>query len=409
MEVLRSPTDVGELVDSALASLGPRGRGGVSVSIDAAVPLSRPTRSCSSGSWPTWSTMPLLHGAGTAGPRRGRIGGRPGRRPGRRPRTGHPSGRPGPDLPALPASRRHRQRHRRGTGPGRVPGVRRGGGRRAGRGGHPGRRVHHGPAAPGARRPHPDHHRRRPRRPMSAGPTAWRRRRRTGRPDPDGRRPAPTPRRTTPGPPATAAAVGRPSRRTAAGTRVLVVDDDPSLLRALTISLGARGYEVAAARTGEEGLDRVAHWHPDVVLLDLGLPGIDGVEVIRGIRGWSEVPIIVLSARHQSMSKVEALDLGADDYVTKPFGMDELLARLRAALRRAPAPSRTPGSRPRASPSTSTPSGWCGTGRGAPDPEGVGHRRGAGAEPRAAWSPSASCSTTSGAPSTRRRRSTCGS
>ena len=120
------------------------------------------------------------------------------------------------------------------------------------------------------------------------------------------------------------------------GIRVLVVDDDPSLLRALTISLGARGYEVAAARTGEEGLDKVAHWHPDVVLLDLGLPGIDGVEVIQGIRGWSSVPIIVLSARHQSTGKVEALDLGADDYVTKPFGMDELLARLRATLRRVP-------------------------------------------------------------------------
>jgi len=127
-----------------------------------------------------------------------------------------------------------------------------------------------------------------------------------------------------------------------AGTRVLVVDDDPSLLRALTISLGARGYEVRAARTGEEGLDRVAHWHPDVVLLDLGLPGIDGVEVIRGIRGWSEVPIVVLSARHQSTGKVEALDVGADDYVTKPFGMDELLARIRAALRRAPGTAQDP-------------------------------------------------------------------
>jgi two-component system KDP operon response regulator KdpE len=126
------------------------------------------------------------------------------------------------------------------------------------------------------------------------------------------------------------------------GIRVLVVDDDPSLLRALTISLGARGYEIAAAHSGEEGLDKVAHWHPDVVLLDLGLPGIDGVEVIRGIRGWSEVPIIVLSARHQSMSKVEALDLGADDYVTKPFGMDELLARLRAAMRRAPGNDQDP-------------------------------------------------------------------
>ena len=126
------------------------------------------------------------------------------------------------------------------------------------------------------------------------------------------------------------------------GIRVLIVDDDPSLLRALTVSLGARGYDIAAASSGEEGLDKVAHWHPDVVLLDLGLPGIDGIEVIRGVRGWSEVPIIVLSARHQSTSKVEALDLGADDYVTKPFGMDELLARLRAAMRRAPGDDQDP-------------------------------------------------------------------
>jgi two-component system KDP operon response regulator KdpE len=118
------------------------------------------------------------------------------------------------------------------------------------------------------------------------------------------------------------------------GATVLVCDDDTSLLRALGISLTARGYQVMTARSGEEGLDRAAHLHPDVVLLDLGLPGIDGVEVIRGIRGWSSVPIIVLSARHQSVSKVEALDAGADDYVTKPFGMDELLARLRAAVRR---------------------------------------------------------------------------
>jgi len=118
------------------------------------------------------------------------------------------------------------------------------------------------------------------------------------------------------------------------GTKVLVCDDDASLLRALKISLTARGYEVVVARTGEAGLDLAAHRHPDVILLDLGLPGIDGVEVVRGIRGWSTAPIIVLSARHQSVSKVEALDAGADDYVTKPFGMDELLARLRAVLRR---------------------------------------------------------------------------
>jgi two-component system KDP operon response regulator KdpE len=118
------------------------------------------------------------------------------------------------------------------------------------------------------------------------------------------------------------------------GARVLIIDDDVSLLRAVGISLRARGYEVIVARQGEEGLNLAAHKRPDVVLLDLGLPGIDGLEVVRGLRGWTTIPIIVLSARHQSVSKVEALDAGADDYVTKPFGMDELLARLRAALRR---------------------------------------------------------------------------
>jgi two-component system, OmpR family, KDP operon response regulator KdpE len=118
------------------------------------------------------------------------------------------------------------------------------------------------------------------------------------------------------------------------GARVLVCDDDASLLRALAVILAARGYEVIVAHSGEEGLDQAARRHPDLILLDLGLPGIDGVEVIKGIRSWSSVPIIVLSARHQSVSKVEALDAGADDYVTKPFGMDELLARLRATLRR---------------------------------------------------------------------------
>jgi len=127
-----------------------------------------------------------------------------------------------------------------------------------------------------------------------------------------------------------------------AGAKVLVCDDDTALLRAVTISLGASGYQVIVARSGEEGIDRTVHRHPDVVLVDLGLPGIDGVEVIRGIRGWSSVPIIVLSARHQSADKVEALDAGADDYVTKPFGMDELLARLRAALRRSGGAGDTP-------------------------------------------------------------------
>ncbi|HEY1988881.1 MAG TPA: response regulator [Acidimicrobiales bacterium] len=126
------------------------------------------------------------------------------------------------------------------------------------------------------------------------------------------------------------------------GARVLIVDDDVALLRALGVSLKARGYEVVVARRGEDGLDLAVNRRPDVILLDLGLPGIDGIEVVRGVRGWSSVPIIVLSARHQSVSKVDALDAGADDYVTKPFGMDELLARMRAALRRTPAAPEDP-------------------------------------------------------------------
>jgi len=118
-------------------------------------------------------------------------------------------------------------------------------------------------------------------------------------------------------------------------TRVLVVDDEPQIVRALVINLKARKYEVDAAHDGATALELAAARHPDVVLLDLGLPDMDGVEVIRGLRGWTRVPVIVLSARHSSDEKVEALDAGADDYVTKPFGMDELLARLRAAVRRA--------------------------------------------------------------------------
>ncbi|TQF07617.1 response regulator [Kitasatospora acidiphila] len=118
-------------------------------------------------------------------------------------------------------------------------------------------------------------------------------------------------------------------------TRVLVVDDEPQIVRALVINLKARKYEVDAAHDGASALELAAARHPDVVVLDLGLPDMDGVEVIKGLRGWTRVPIIVLSARHASDEKVEALDAGADDYVTKPFGMDELLARMRAAVRRA--------------------------------------------------------------------------
>ena len=119
-------------------------------------------------------------------------------------------------------------------------------------------------------------------------------------------------------------------------TRILAVDDEPQMLRALAINLRARGYVVDLAPTGEAGLELAARHRPDLVVLDLGLPGIDGIEVVRGLRGWSAVPIIVLSARDGHAGKVEALDAGADDYVTKPFAMDELLARMRAALRRAP-------------------------------------------------------------------------
>ena len=123
--------------------------------------------------------------------------------------------------------------------------------------------------------------------------------------------------------------------RTRRMTRILVVDDEPQILRALGTNLQARGYDVDLAPTGEAALILAARHHPDVVVLDLGLPGIDGIEVIRGLRGWSAVPIVVLSVREAERDKVAALDAGADDYVTKPFGMDELLARLRAALRRA--------------------------------------------------------------------------
>ncbi|MGH9277094.1 MAG: response regulator [Acidimicrobiales bacterium] len=117
-------------------------------------------------------------------------------------------------------------------------------------------------------------------------------------------------------------------------TRVLAVDDEPPMLRALAANLRARGYDVDLAPTGEAALEVAAHHVPDAVILDLGLPGIPGIEVVRGLRGWTNVPIIILSARDAQAEKVAALDAGADDYVTKPFGMDELFARLRAALRR---------------------------------------------------------------------------
>ncbi len=117
-------------------------------------------------------------------------------------------------------------------------------------------------------------------------------------------------------------------------TRVLVVDDEPQLLRALRINLLARHYEVDTAADGTAALAAAARHPPDLVILDLGLPDLDGIEVIEGLRGWTKVPIIVLSGRADPEGKVQALDRGADDYVTKPFHMDELFARVRSALRR---------------------------------------------------------------------------
>jgi two-component system KDP operon response regulator KdpE len=128
-------------------------------------------------------------------------------------------------------------------------------------------------------------------------------------------------------------------------TTVLVVDDEPQILRALRVNLAARSYEVLTASNGRQALDAAARHHPDIIVLDLGLPDMDGVEVVRGLRGWTEVPIIILSGRSQSVAKVQALDAGADDYVTKPFNVDELLARIRAVARRSAAGEEAPTAR----------------------------------------------------------------
>lgn len=117
------------------------------------------------------------------------------------------------------------------------------------------------------------------------------------------------------------------------GARILVVDDELQILKLLRVTLTSHGYEVAEAVTGREGLYGAATYRPDIIILDLGLPDMDGLEVIRRLREWSKVPVIILSAREQENDKIVALDAGADDYLTKPFGMGELLARIRAAMR----------------------------------------------------------------------------
>jgi two-component system, OmpR family, KDP operon response regulator KdpE len=123
-------------------------------------------------------------------------------------------------------------------------------------------------------------------------------------------------------------------------TRLLVVDDEPQILRALRINLHARQYDVVTAGTGRGALDAATEAHPDLVILDLGLPDMDGLEVIRSLRKWTQVPIVILSGRMNSTAKVDALDAGADDYVTKPFSVEELLARIRAVTRRTTEPER---------------------------------------------------------------------
>ena len=124
--------------------------------------------------------------------------------------------------------------------------------------------------------------------------------------------------------------------------KILIADDDPQILRALRITLSARGYEVVIASDGKAALDAAIQTHPDVVVLDLGMPGLTGIQVIEALRGWTQVPILVVSGRSESWDKVEALDAGADDYVTKPFAADELLARIRALSRRTPAATDEP-------------------------------------------------------------------
>jgi len=126
------------------------------------------------------------------------------------------------------------------------------------------------------------------------------------------------------------------------GPRILVVDDEPQIRRALRVGLAGHGYDVQLAGSGEEALDLAAVAPPDVIILDLMLPDLSGLDVCKGLREWSQAPIIVLSAKGEERDKVEALDLGADDYLTKPFGMDELLARIRAALRRTAGEAPTP-------------------------------------------------------------------
>jgi len=119
------------------------------------------------------------------------------------------------------------------------------------------------------------------------------------------------------------------------GARIMIIDDEPQMRRLLQVALTAHGYEIREAETGREGIDQAAVFHPDLIVLDLSLPDLDGIEVIKQLREWTQTPVIILSVREQESDKIAALDAGADDYVTKPFSMGELLARIRTALRHA--------------------------------------------------------------------------
>lgn len=119
--------------------------------------------------------------------------------------------------------------------------------------------------------------------------------------------------------------------------KILIADDDPQIIRALRVTLGARGYDIVTASNGVDALNQAISHHPDLVMLDLGMPALNGIQVIEGLRGWTQVPILVVSGRTDAADKVAALDAGADDYVTKPFSAEELLARVRALTRRVPA------------------------------------------------------------------------
>jgi two-component system KDP operon response regulator KdpE len=125
-------------------------------------------------------------------------------------------------------------------------------------------------------------------------------------------------------------------------SRIMVVDDEPQMRRLLKIALTAHHYEIRAAETGRDGIEQIAVFHPDLIILDLSLPDLDGIEVVKQLREWSQTPVIILSVREQENDKISALDAGADDYVTKPFSMGELLARIRAALRHAAGPADEP-------------------------------------------------------------------